>query len=373
MSYLNQAGTSWPKPASVQRAVRAAMEESHRTWPESFEAQHTRVARAFGADPERLLLTPGCTSALATAIADLDWREGDRVLISGLEHHALHRPVTLLERRGIEVTTIGRGQASALDLDALEGELSRSPVRLVAMTAACNVTGELLPIEQVAELAHAHDALFLVDAAQIAGWIPIDVVAMKADLLAFAGHKALRAPWGIGGLYVAPHVALASPMATCALPTAGAEPATCAPMPGYCDVGSVDRLALAGLAAALDAALDDPGAGTHADRLSTARSLLDPLETYLDESPHLHRLGVRSSKARLPTVAFTVAGLPLHEAVAAFTHRGLVVAGGLQCAPLAHRALGTDPEGALRVSVGPSNDANDIQRALETLDALRPD
>lgn len=368
MTYLNQAGTSWPKPDGVRQAVRAAMEASHESWPASFDAQHATVARAFGAQPERLLLTPGCTSALATAIADLDWREGDRVLTSALEHHALHRPVTLLERRGVQVATIGRTPDAPFDLDALETELTRAPVRLVALTAACNVTGELLPLPEAIELAHEHGALVLVDAAQIAGWIPIDVQAMKVDLLAFAGHKALRAPWGIGGLYVAPHVALASPSAACELPAPGAEPAPCAPMPGYCDVGSVDRLALAGLAAALE----DAASSTPAERLEAARALLEPLEHYLDECPHLRRLGVRDPRARLPTLAFVVDGIPLREVMAAFTERGILVAAGLQCAPLAHRTLDSAPDGALRVSVGPSNDRADIQRAIDALAACAP-
>ena len=366
MSYLNQAGTSWPKPAAVRRAVRAAMEEPHASWSESLEVQHARVARAFGAEPRRLLLTPGCTSALATAVADLDWHEGDRVLISGLEHHALHRPVTLQARRGVRVTTIGRAADAPLDLDALRAELWRGAVRLVALTAACNVTGELLPVREAAELAHEHGALILVDAAQTAGWLPIDVAAMKVDLLAFAGHKALRAPWGIGGLYVAPHVSLASPAASCDLSSAGVERETCAPMPGYCDVGSVDRLALAGLAAALE---DVEVEGLPA-RLSAARALLEPLETYLDESSRVRRLGVRDPERRLPTVAFTLEDHAASDVLAAFTARGIAVAGGLQCAPLAHRTLGTEPDGAIRVSVGPSNDERDVQRVIEVLDRL---
>ena len=366
MSYLNQAGTSWPKPASVQRAVRAALEESHESWPETFERQQARVARAFGAAPDRLLLTPGCTSALSTAVADFDWREGDRVLTSGLEHHALHRPLTLLERRGVRVTTVGRKAHATLDLDALRTELAVGDVRLVALTAACNVTGELLPVSEATALAHEHGARILVDAAQVAGWMELDVEELGVDLLAFAGHKALRAPWGIGGLYVAPDLALATPAATCELPAPGAESAPCAPMPGYCDVGSVDRLALAGLVAALD----DPTEGALPERLRRARSLLEPLEARVDDDVRLHRLGLRDPDQRLPTVAFTVEGRSTQEVVAAFSAQGVVVAGGLQCAPLAHRTLGTDPEGAVRVSVGPANREEDVQRAVEVLEAL---
>lgn len=367
--YLNHAGTSWPKPPAVRRAVQAALEEAHERWPESFAQQHARVARAFGARPERLLLTPGCTSALATAIADLGWSAGDRVLTSALEHHALHRPLSLLEAQGVQLSSIPRAQDGPLDLDALEAELARGPVRLVAMTGACNVTGELLPLQRIVQLAHAHGALFLLDAAQIAGWLPIDVEALQVDLLAFAGHKALRAPWGIGGLYVAPQVALASPSASCALPAPGAEAVACAPMPGYCDVGSVDRLALAGLAAALDEAEE----GCANERLDQARALLQPLEERLERMPRARPLGVRDPEARLPTLAFTIEGVTLPDALAAFSARALTVAGGLQCAPLAHQTLGSAPAGAIRLSVGPTNSAADIERAGEVLEQLCAD
>ena len=117
------------------------------------------------------------------------------------------------------------------------------------MTAASNVTGDLLPVPEIVTLAHEHGALALIDGAQVAGWMPLDVAALDVDLLAFTGHKGPHAPWGIGGLYVSERVQMASPNAVCELPVGGG--ATCAPMPGYCDVGSVDRAALAGLEAGL--------------------------------------------------------------------------------------------------------------------------
>ena len=135
-------------------------------------------------------------------------------------------------------------------------------------------------------------------------------------------------------------------------------------MPGYCDVGSVDRLALAGLAAALD------DAGDLGQRLSDARALMQPLEAFIDEHASIRRLGLRAVEARLPTVAFTIEGVSLSDTLAAFTQHDVVVAGGLQCAPLAHRTLGTDPDGALRISVGPSNTPDDIERAIEVLEEL---
>ena len=363
MPYLNHAGTSWPKPEPVRAAVAEALSASPDAWAAAFEEAHRAVAAAFGVrEPEHLLLTPGCTSALAVAVADHPWRSGDRVAISGLEHHALHRPVQKLAPLGVEVSVVPRGAGEPVVLEALEAELRRGGVRLVAMTAASNVTGELLPVAEIARLAHEHGALYLVDAAQTAGWLPVDVGELGVDLLAFAGHKALQAPWGIGGLYVAPHVAMESPAAACELPPPGAA-AACSSRPGYCDVGSVDRAALAGLAAALGW-LAEPG---QADRLERARGLLERVTRRLEELPGITLHGPREPAARLPTLALTAAGRAPAELAAALAERGVVAAGGLQCAPLAHATLDTAPQGVLRLSLGPATGEEDVERALQVL------
>jgi selenocysteine lyase/cysteine desulfurase len=366
MTYLNHAGTSWPKPEPVRAAVARALESSPASWPEDFDAGHARIAAALGiGDPGRLLLTPGCTSALALAVADLPWEPGDRVVISGLEHHALARPTQLLEARGVERVVLPRATDGPLDLERLRDELRQGGARLVAMTAACNVTGELLPVPEVVALAHEHGALCLVDGAQVAGWIDLDLASLEVDLFAFAAHKGLQAPWGLGGLYVAPHVSLASPSAACELPAPGQPPA-CSTMPGYCDAGSVDRVALAGLVAALDW-LDAPA---RADRLERARAHVERLTDALEERPGVRLHGTRPPRSRLPTIAFSVEGRRTAELAQDLGGRGLVVGAGLQCAPLAHEALGTAPSGVVRLSAGPATSDEDVESALEALTTL---
>ncbi|MHC5209266.1 MAG: aminotransferase class V-fold PLP-dependent enzyme [Planctomycetota bacterium] len=365
MAYLNHAGTSWPKPAVVRDAVANALRQPASTWNVALAFAHRRVADAFGvADAERLLLTPGCTSALSVGITDLPWERGDRVLTSSLEHHALHRPITQLAERGVEVRSVPRAVDGPLDLGILREELARGGVRLVAMTAACNVTGELLPYEDVIERAHERGALCLLDAAQIAGWFPLDVEALRVDLLAFAGHKALHAPWGIGGLYVAPQVRMATQGAQCELPSSGTGHG-CETMPGHCDAGSVDRAALAGLSAALDW-LDEPD---RADRLERARGLIERVASALEGRPGVTLHGARDPERRLPSLALTIEGRSSAELAAALARRGVIAAGGLQCAPNAHAALGTAPDGVLRISAGPGNDEQDVARAIEALSA----
>jgi selenocysteine lyase/cysteine desulfurase len=358
VTYLNHAGTSWPKPAPVQAAAAAALEADPAGWDAAFELAHRRVAAALGVrDAERLLLTPGCTSALHLGVTDHGWRAGDRILVSALEHHALHRPAALLRERGVELDVVPRAAGAAVDLDALARELERGGVRLVAMTAACSVTGELAPVAEIVALAHAHGALCLIDGAQACGWVPVDVAELGVDLFAFAGHKGLQAPWGVGGLYVAPHAATSTPAATCGLY------GECAPtMPGYCDAGSVDRAALAGLAAGLDW-LDE-----HPERLERARALVARLAGALVERPRVRLHG--AAAARLPTVAFTCEQRPTRAVAAAFAARGVTVGAGLLCAPLAHEALGTATDGVVRLSVGPQTRAEELEVALEVIASL---
>lgn len=363
MVYLNNAGTSWPKPEPVRAAVRDALEASPEIWAGRFATDHSEICRAFGVDdPSRLLLTPGATSALSVAITDHPWESGDRIVVSSLEHHALHRPAQLLASRGVELTVVPRAQDGPLDLTALEAELRRGRVRMVAMTAASNVTGELLPIAEIVGLARNHGALSLVDAAQIAGWIPIDVRSFGADLLAFTGHKGPQAPWGIGALFVAPEVTMFSPLATCEVPADGAS-ATCAPMPGYCDVGSVDRAALAGLVAGLSW-LAGPG---RSDRLSQARRRVARIAEAIADHPKVSIHGSLQPDDRMPTLAMTVEGRTPSELAEALANEGVIASGGLQCAPLAHETIGTAPAGVLRLSVGPSNTDDDIGAAIEAL------
>ena len=349
MVYLNQAGTSWPKPDVVRDAAAGALATPPAAWSDAFHAAHRAVAAHFGLDgPERLLLTPGCTSALAVAIADHAWQPGDRIVVSHLEHHALHRPATLLEAQGVEVVVIPRAADGPLDTQALEHTLKEGRVRLVAMTAACNVTGELLPVAEIIRLAHAHGALAVVDGAQVCGWMDVDLPALGADLFTFAAHKGLHAPWGLGGLYVAPHVQTTTPAATCAVPAHGTD-AACAPMPGYCDVGSVDLVALAGL----HAALGWLAAPAQTDRLARMRGQVERMTATLEACADVTLLGVRDPAQRLPTIAFTVAGRTSGDVAARLREAGLLVGSGLQCAPLAHEALGTAPDGAIRLSAGP--------------------
>ena len=351
MQYHNHAGTSWPKPVSVLQAAERATMASPAEWSGLFDAAHQSVARAFGVAPERMLITPSCTQALSVAVADLPWVEGDRILSSQMEHHALVRPLAKLQ--GVRTLHLPRGQAGPIDLNRVEHELKAGGVRLVAMSMASNVTGELLPWRELVALSHQHGALCLLDGAQVAGWHPLDLQSMGVDLFAFAGHKGPQGPSGVGGLYVREGLVMDTPGARCGLDS-------CESGPSYCDTGSVNLPALCGLAAGMDwMARERP--------LSRVLPALLELREGLQRTPGIRVLGAAPG---VPTTSVLVQGFTAAEAASKLRSAGIVASGGIQCAPVAHEALGTDPDGTLRLSMGPNQGQAEVARLRSALAAL---
>lgn len=364
--YLNHAGTSWPTPTRVTDAVVDAMRSHPAQWPERFEKAHAAVCRFFGvADPDQLLLTPGCTSSLSTAIANVDLPAGSRVLTSQWEHHAVYGPLQKLAGNGVAVEVITAGDDSPMDLAALEQSLAAKDVGLVAVTAACNVTGDLLPIEKIIELSHRYDAMVLIDAAQIVGWVDLNLHQLGADMVAFGGHKGLQAPWGIGGLYVAASAKLKCATAQCAIPdrNAGAVDQQWQSRPGYCDVGSVDQFSMAGLAASLDRLGDT----TRLHDLEIAREQVSRLRKTLVRNQRVTLHGMVEDNRRLPTIAFAVDGETIGQSAERLRQHGLIVGSGFQCSPLSHETMGTSEFGLVRISVGVRQSENEIALVDERL------
>ena len=234
MIYLDNAATSFPKPEGVYRALdRFARTRSanpgragHKM---ALAAEHTlddarhRLNRFFnGRAPDRWVFTLNGTDALNMAFKGV-LNDGDHVVTTDLEHNSVSRPLVALAEAGrITLTRVAADSGGTVSAAAI-GEALTPKTRLVAVTHASNVLGTVQPIAEIGKLVRARDALFLVDAAQTAGVIPIDVQAAYIDLLAFPGHKSLLGPTGTGALYVGPR-------ATCG-PGARAAPAATRPRP----------------------------------------------------------------------------------------------------------------------------------------------
>jgi selenocysteine lyase/cysteine desulfurase len=365
--YVNNAGTSWPKAPGVIEAasgVLAAPPEANRHVLEEARAE---VCHTFGITaPERLLLTGGCTAALSLVIGDLPLQAGDIVLTSALEHHALMRPLQQLAlTRGVVVEASPYAAGTPFDLDFAQRLLRGGRVRLIAISGASNVTGELLPVAALGELARTHGVPLLLDAAQTAGVMPIDLRTLAVDLLVFAGHKGPLAPHGIGGLWVAPHVDLQSPAAVCEIGERSAASRTsprCASFPGDCDVGSINLAAAAGLAAALRW-----HRAQAADIYRAARVLAQRLRDRLREQPGCRVLGGQQGP-HTAALSFLIDALPLARAEPHFAARGITLRAGQHCAPSALQAIGA-PDGTLRVSFGPFNRDSDVDAIVDAVAA----
>lgn len=361
--YLNHAGTSWPKPECVQQAVMDAMQSPPEAWADQFNAAHKALADYFHLPTtDQLLLTPGCTSSLATAIADVPLQSGDRILTSSLEHHALHRPLLKWQERGCPITYVPRTSNEPFDLEFLEKELKAGGVKLIAVCGACNVTGESLPYREIIALAKEYAAMTLIDGAQLVGWHEIDLSTLGADLFAFGGHKGLHAPWGIGGLFVSSETTLNTPAAACSISSETGQ-ASCQTMPGYCDVGSVDQIALAGLAAAIGWLQSS----TNSDRWERSLQQVDLLRQSLTEIAHLEFVGDTTRQTKLPTIAFHSNRDSVQELDGRMRQANVIGSAGLQCSPLTHETLATAPDGVIRLSVGMLTSLAEVREVAKRL------
>ena len=375
--YLDNAATSFPKPPRVYERLRECLEQfggcpgrgGYRMAKETEAVvQETRalLAELFRVrEPQRVIFTFNATDALNMAIKGAVV-PGDHVVTTVLEHNSVMRPLNRLERNGlIHVTRIGASSEGLIDPDDIRRALIER-TKLVAVIHGSNVTGALQPIGEIGPIARERGALFLVDAAQTAGAVPIDVEAACIDLLAFPGHKALLGLPGTGGLYVGPRARL-SPWREGGTGVLSEWPLQPDELPYALEAGSPNTLGLAGLREAIQFILQYGVTWIRAHELSLIQRLLDGLRA--DERITVH--GPTSLEHRIAAVSVNVAGhSPAAVAECLDQTVGIAVRAGLHCAPGAHQALGTFPEGTIRISPGYFTKEADIDVCLEALKSM---
>jgi len=381
--YLDNAATSYPKPEAVYRAIDEFVRVSggnpgragHRLAVEAeamIDDTRRLVARLFGAPrPERVAFCLNATDALNMAIKGVV-RPGDHVITSVLEHNSVSRPLNRLERDG--VITLTRLPASAdhvIEPDAVAAAWT-ARTRLVALTHASNVTGTIQPAGEYGRIARERGGLLLIDAGQSAGVVPIDVEAELIDLLAFTGHKGLLGPTGTGGLVVGERVELDAWREG---GTGGdsADPLQPAALPHHLEAGTPNVFGLAGLREGVRIVLDR---GVESIAVHE-RALLATFLRALERSEPFAFYGAdkvlleRGGEGRVGLLSFTMRGYSPDELAALLDqHFAIAVRPGLDCAPYAHRHLGTFPEGTTRLSVGFLSTEDDVLKAAAALNEL---
>jgi cysteine desulfurase family protein len=374
MIYLDNAATSFPKPEAVYQALDRFARQSLANPGRAGHKMALAAERALddtrhllnqffhGEGPERFVFTLNCTDALNMAFKGV-LADGDHVITSDLEHNSVSRPLRALELAGrITPTRLHADAGGTLDPDAVRRAITPR-TRLVALTHASNVLGTVQPAAEFGRIAREHDLLFLVDAAQTAGVVPIDVQALHIDLLAFPGHKSLLGPTGTGALYVGPR---AKVRAWREGGTGGDSSSETQPreFPYFLEGGTPNVLGVAGLAEGLKYVVEQGLEKIHAHEAALTERLWQRLE----EIGGYEVFGHRDMARRVGTLSFRSEALPAAE-IGGILDQAFEVAvrPGLHCAPYIHRSLGTFPDGTVRVSPGPFNTNDDIDQLAQAL------
>ena len=327
----------------------------------------TRSALAgfFGvSDSSRLIFTHSATESLNIAIMGL-LKPGDHVVSSSVEHNALLRPLHLMAGRGVEVTFV-QADRDGLVSERAVAQAMRPNTRLVALAHCSNVTGTIQPIAEIARIARRGGALSLVDAAQSAGYLPIDVEAMGIDLLAAPGHKGLYGPAGTGILAVAEGLRL-EPLLVGGTGSNASSPEQPEQMPERLESGTMNTPGIAGLKAGLEFLL-----ATGMDLVRAhGKLLIEQLLEGLRSTPGVTVYGPRHGE-RGAAVSFNVEGHdPATLGYLFDSSYDISVRTGLHCAPDVHRTIGSYPVGTVRVSPGFFNTEADITFFLKALHELK--
>lgn len=346
MTYLDHGATSFHKPESVYRAVRCALENCANPGRGGHKAAmaaaktvlrcREQAGALFNCSPEQVVMTHNCTHGLNIAIHTLV-KPGSKVLISGFEHNAVTRP---LFARNARLTVAGR---KLFDWENTLAEFEdglRRGVSAAVFTHASNVFGYILPVKEMAELCRQYGVPFVVDAAQSAGTLDIDMEILGADFIAMPGHKGLLGPQGTGLLLCKD---LPKPLlqgGTGSLSQSQEMPDF---LPDAAEAGTLNVPGIAGLAAGIAYVRRQGTETLFAKEQHQARHAAEGLE----------KLGFRVFRGphQGGTVSF-VPNVDCEEAAKAFADNGIAVRAGLHCAPLAHESAGTLESGTVRVSFG---------------------
>ena len=376
MIYLDNAATSFPKPERVISAVakylhdiggnpgRAAHAPAREASRVIDRTRHSLASLLGNVEPTRIIFTPSTTVALNLAFKGL-LQAGDHVLTTSMEHNSVLRPLHGLEKHGISHTRIPCSTTGELNpADILP--LIRPYTRLIALLHGSNVTGNLMPVAEVAKIAQDRGLLLLMDAAQTLGKIPIDPARLHIDLLAGPGHKGLLGPMGTGFLYVRPGLEL-EPLWEGGTGTHSESQRQPETWPERFESGTSNAPGLAGLAEGIDEiqALGLDAIAAH------ERGLIALLTERLSQLPEIILYGPVDPHLCTGSLSFNVQNLDCSEiAYILDTAYSIAVRSGLHCAPAAHRTIGTFPQGTVRVSVGPYTTEEEIYTLIHAVSEI---
>ena len=375
MISLDNAAPSFPKPPEVLAAMThyataigaSPGRSSHRLAADAgrlvFQARQ-QAAKLFNInDSSHIIFTKNVTESLNLAIFGLV-QPGNRVLVTAMEHNSVIRPLRYLEQQGrITLDLIPTSPTGEPDIDQLRHQLRQHSFQLAVLNHGSNVTGGILPLAQMIHLLKDEGITVIVDGAQTAGAIPIDLTTLACDVFCFTGHKSLLGPQGTGGLVLREGI-MPTPLirgGTGSRSEAEYQPEF---LPDYYESGTPNTIGLAGLAAALTFINQTTVEKIHRREQQLTKKLWQGLAAIAG----LRLYGPEPDQDRLPVISFTMDKLtPAEIAFKLDRENEIMVRVGLHCAPLAHKTIGTFPQGTVRLAPGYFNTNREMEIVIKAI------
>lgn len=373
--YLDNASTSFPKAPTVATAMsdyitNRGININRGSYALAYDVEdiiyttRQRLNTLFnGHDPSHAIFTQNVTMSLNMVIKGL-LKAGDHVLVSSMEHNAVMRPLTQLLDKGITFDTIPCDSTGSIQMDSIEPLIRPNTVALI-INHASNVCGTIQPLESIGPICKAHNLQFIVDAAQTAGVIPIDVKACHIDALCFTGHKGLLGPQGIGGIILTKEMAQTlTPLIAGGTGSFSHLETMPTHMPDAFEAGTLNLPGIIGLNEGLSYIESQGMENIHNHELALTQAFLEGLQS-IDV---VNIIGKQDIQDRTAVVSITIDSMDpasiAHELESTYH---IMTRVGLHCAPRAHQTLGTYPEGTVRFSFGYANTHEDVESALSAL------
>ncbi len=377
--YFDQAASSFPKPKAVSEAVAMAIDEyganpgrgghqlANKAASVIFETR-AKIAKLFAEnDANNVIFCQNTTHALNQAIKGFPLQKGDHIISTSYEHNSVRRPLEYLKtEKGIRVTYLQSDHNGYISREQLLNEISPE-TKLIVASHGSNLTGAIFPVEMIGSVCHEKGITFLVDAAQTAGVIPIDMEQMNIDMLAFPGHKGLLGPQGTGALIVKKTVQL-DPIFHGGTGSHSEEIEQPKQRPNCYESGTLNTPGIAGLSAGIDEVLNKGINNIFQHEWNLTKYALEKLQNI----DGVTVFGPDINVERLAVIPFVINGTDVQEvAMILDQHYGVALRAGLHCSPLAHETIGTIDGGTLRASFGIYNTYEEIEKWIDMIKEIK--
>ena len=377
--YLDQASTSFPKAPGVAQAMmdyltmngvnvnRGCYSSAYSAEEVIYETRQLLAELFHFSKCKNVIFTPNVTTSLNFILKGF-LKPGDHILVSAMEHNAVMRPVVQLASLGISFDRIPCRTDGSMILEKVE-ELIRPETKAIVTLHASNVCGTRMPLDALGELCQRHQLYFVVDSAQTAGIVPINMDKMHIDALAFTGHKGLRGPQGTGGFLVSQELAeQMEPLISGGTGSVSHTEEIPDFMPDRFESGTPNLPGIYGLHEALLFLKTHSLQAINEKELSLTGYFLEQLQALDDTGRHIRIIGKKDLTDRNAVVSIQTPEIDMSQVAWQLDNEyGVMTRVGLHCAPNAHKTLGTYPAGTIRFSFGPENTKNELDFAIQGL------